>query len=113
MTRALRSEKGTKVFLMTCTDVKDQLGFLLSMVSIRSVRDLCWTSWFGVLRTCCFQHLVKPLAVLDFVSQAAINLIEGSLEVKLPTIWTDGNGTVRKKLRHGESQKGADKRWRR
>ena len=39
--------------------------------------------------------------------------IEGSLEAKLPTIWTDGNGTVRKKLRHGESQKGADKRWRR
>ena len=54
ITRALRSEKGTKVFLMTCTDVKDQLGFLLSMVSVRSVRDLCWTSWFGVFRACCF-----------------------------------------------------------
>ena len=40
-------------------------------------------------------------------------MIEGSLEAKLPTIWRDGNGTARKKLGRGESQKGEDKRWRR
>ena len=39
-------------------------------------------------------------------------IIEGSLEAKLPTIWRDGNGTARKKLGRGESQKGEDKRWR-
>ena len=31
------------------------------------------------------------------------NIIEGSLEAKLPTIWKDGNGTARKKLGRGES----------
>ena len=35
------------------------------------------------------------------------HLFEGSLEAKLPTIWTGRSG------RHGESQKGEDKRWRR
>ena len=38
---------------------------------------------------------------------------QGSLEAKLPTIWRDGKGTARKKLRGEESQKGEDKRWRR
>ena len=37
------------------------------------------------------------------------HLVEGSLEAKLPTIWRDGNGTARKKLGRGESQKGEDK----
>ena len=44
------------------------------------------------------------------------NFIEGSLEAKLPTIWTDDDrwkSTARKKIRHGESQKGEDKKWRR
>ena len=41
-----------------------------------------------------------------------INIFEGSLEAKLPTIWTDGKSTARKKLGRGESQKGEDKRWR-
>ena len=40
-------------------------------------------------------------------------IIEGSLEAKLPKIWRDVNGTARKKLGCGESQKGEDKRWRR
>ena len=40
-------------------------------------------------------------------------IIEGSLEAKLPTIWRDGNGTARKKLGRGESQKGEDERWKR
>ena len=40
-------------------------------------------------------------------------LFKGSLEAKLPTIWTDGKGTARKKLGRGESQRGEDKRWRR
>ena len=31
------------------------------------------------------------------------NIIEGSLEAKLTTIWKDGNGTARKKLGRGES----------
>ena len=35
------------------------------------------------------------------------------MEAKLPTIWTDGKGTARKKLGHEESQKGEDQRWRR
>ena len=39
-------------------------------------------------------------------------IIEGSLEAKLPTIWTDGNAQAGKKIRHEESQKGEDKRWR-
>ena len=44
-------------------------------------------------------------------------VIEGSLEAKLPTIWTDGKAQpgrsrARKKLGSGESQKGKDKRWR-
>ena len=30
------------------------------------------------------------------------------MEAKLPTIWRDGNGTARKKLGRGESQKRAD-----
>ena len=34
-------------------------------------------------------------------------LFKGSLEAKLPTIWTDGKGTARKKLGRGESQKGS------
>ena len=53
--------------------------------------------------------------------------IEGSVEVKLPTTWTDEkhsqgeaepgrNSDVekvrREKIRNGESQKGEDKRWR-
>ena len=38
-------------------------------------------------------------------------LAEGSLEVKLPTIWTDRKSTGRKKKpRHGESQKREDQR---
>ena len=40
-------------------------------------------------------------------------LFKGSLEAKLPTVWTDGKGTARKKLGHEESQKGEDQRWRR
>ena len=39
-------------------------------------------------------------------------IIEGSLEAKLPTIWRDGNGTARKKLGRGESQKGETRTWR-
>ena len=35
-------------------------------------------------------------------------IIEGSLEAKLPTIWRDENGTARKKLGRGESQKRED-----
>ena len=34
-----------------------------------------------------------------------VSIIEGSLEAKLPTIWKDGNGTARKKLGRGESEK--------
>ena len=34
--------------------------------------------------------------------------VEGSLEAKLPTIWRDENGTARKKLGRGESQKRED-----
>ena len=37
-------------------------------------------------------------------------VVEGSLEAKLPTIWRDENGTARKKLGRGESQKGEDQR---
>ena len=37
-----------------------------------------------------------------------ISIIEGSLEAKLPTIWRDENGTARKKLGRGESQKRED-----
>ena len=42
-------------------------------------------------------------------------IVEGSLEAKLPTIWTDGKeqpgrSRARKKLGRGESQKGKDKR---
>ena len=44
--------------------------------------------------------------------ELTINFAEGSLEDKLPTIWGDGKGTARKKLGHGESQKGEDERWR-
>ena len=42
------------------------------------------------------------------------DVIEGSLEVKLPTIWTDEKqrSRARKKLGRGESQKGEDQRWR-
>ena len=45
-----------------------------------------------------------------------INIFEGSLEAKLPTIWTDGKAQpgrsrARKKLGLGESQKREDKRW--
>ena len=39
-------------------------------------------------------------------------LIEGSLDAKLPTIWRDGNGTAKKKLGRGESQKGETRTWR-
>ena len=48
-------------------------------------------------------------------------MIEGSLETKVPTIWTDekhsqeaqpGRSRARKKLGRGESQKGEDQRWR-
>ena len=46
-------------------------------------------------------------------SASTNHIIEGSLEAKLPTIWKDGNGTVRKKLGREESQEGEDKRWRR
>ena len=46
-----------------------------------------------------------------------IIIIEGSLEGKLPTIWTDGKAQpgksrARKKFGRGENQKGEDKRWR-
>ena len=41
-----------------------------------------------------------------------LDIIEGSLEAKLSTIWRDENGTARKKLGRGESQKGEDQRWR-
>ena len=41
------------------------------------------------------------------------NVIEGSLEVKLPTIPGRWKSTARKKLRQGESQKREGKRWRR
>ena len=41
-----------------------------------------------------------------------IDIVEGSLEAKLPTIST-WKSTARKKLRHGESNKGEDKVWRR
>ena len=49
----------------------------------------------------------------DSLKTMCVNMIEGSLEAKLPTIWRDGNGTARKKLGRGESPKGEDKRWRR
>ena len=44
-------------------------------------------------------------------------ILGGSLEAKLPTVWTDGKAQparrrARKKLGRGESQKGEDKRWR-
>ena len=39
-------------------------------------------------------------------------IVEGSLEAKLQTIWRDGNGTARKKLGRGESQKGETWTWR-
>ena len=39
------------------------------------------------------------------------SFIEGSLEVKFPTIWTDATGRkARKKLRRGDSQKGEGER---
>ena len=38
----------------------------------------------------------------------SLTMFEGSLEAKLPTIWRDGNGTARKKLGRGESQKRED-----
>ena len=64
ITRALRSEKGTKVFLMTCTDVKDQLGFLLSPNHQSSfgvfVIRVGLLGLAPVFRTCCFQHF-RPL----------------------------------------------------
>ena len=40
------------------------------------------------------------------INRCTMYIIEGSLEAKLPTIWRDGNGTARKKLGRGESQKG-------
>ena len=46
------------------------------------------------------------------LSPSMISMFEGSLEAKLPTIWRDENGTARKKLGRGESQKGEDQRWR-
>ena len=46
-----------------------------------------------------------------------LNMIEGNLEAKLPTIWTDrkaqpGRSRATMKLGRGESQKGEDERWR-
>ena len=46
------------------------------------------------------------------LTYSPVNVIEGSLEAKLPTIWRDGNGTARKKLGRGESQKGETRTWR-
>jgi hypothetical protein len=37
-------------------------------------------------------------------------LIEGSLEVKLPTIWTDGKAEVARVREEGEEQKREDQR---
>ena len=47
------------------------------------------------------QSFIPPRSPMNMI----IMLIEGSLEAKLLTIWRDGNGTARKKLGHGESQK--------
>ena len=47
------------------------------------------------------QHLLARTS--QVVLEPAIDIIEGSLEAKLPTIWKDGNGTARKKLGRGES----------
>ena len=41
-----------------------------------------------------------------------LDIVEGSLEAKLPTIWRDEIGTARKNLGRGESQKGEEQRWR-
>ena len=48
--------------------------------------------------------------ILVIYSKVSFYIFKGSLEAKLPTIWRDGNGTARKKLGRGESQKGEDKR---
>ena len=52
------------------------------------------------------------------VKSLRTDIVEGSLEAKLPTKWTDvkaqpGRSRARKKLGRGESQKGEDKRGRR
>ena len=50
-------------------------------------------------------HILRIIIPID-------ELIEGSLEAKLPTIWRDENGTARKTLGRVESQQGEDQRWR-
>ena len=56
----------------------------------------------------------KPWANLNKLKPT---VVEGSLEIKVPTIWPDekaqpGRSRARKTLGCGESQKGEDKRWR-
>ena len=51
------------------------------------------------------------------IFQGYLSMIEGSLETKVPTIWTDETHSqeeaeARKKLGRVESQKGEDQRWR-
>ena len=61
--------------------------------------DLAGETWGWALRTC----LGKPFRPCTENSKSTI--FEGSFEVKLPTIWTDG------KNRGGKSQRGEAKKW--
>ena len=45
------------------------------------------------------------MCVCELKRNMKLYIFEGSLEAKLPTIWKDGNGTARKKLGRGESEK--------
>ena len=81
-----------------------------------------WPFWYQVIFICkgcipLFRKFATHSHLLCSYSRIHIfdiyDIIEGSLEAKLPTIWKDGKGAARKKLGHGEGPKGEDKRWRR
>ena len=48
--------------------------------------------------------LKKLIAFIDFAKEEKMCIIEGSLEVKLPTIWTDEKSTARKKQSQEETR---------
>ena len=60
-------------------------------------------------------HWIRTKSCIKFAFAAAVSFAEGSLEVKLPTIWTDGKAQPgsssgmekvrREKIRVGEDQK--------
>ena len=91
---------------MTCLY---NFGLLCSLRRLYMYRNIQWESskhrlTIG-LYLCTEAHMACVDVLIHMHARAHIfeQMIEGSLEAKLPTIWKDGNGTARKKLGRGES----------